>query len=152
MHTCLLLKHWGEGELKTAWGAGQFPKTAPGLRFSLSLGIAPALRGSKCSSTFTFSTLFSLFSLYGIPIRWVLVPLMLSQKVLKLFSFFKKMCFIIYFMFKLPWWFNDEELACQCRRCGFNPWVRTVPWKREWQPTPGFLPGESHGQKEPGGL
>ena len=31
-------------------------------------------------------------------------------------------------------------------RCGFNPWVSKVPWRREWQPTPVFLPGESHGQ------
>ena len=26
------------------------------------------------------------------------------------------------------------------------PWVRKVPWRRAWQPTPVFLPGESHGQ------
>ena len=25
----------------------------------------------------------------------------------------------------------------------FDPWVRNIPWKREWQPTPIFLPGES---------
>ena len=35
----------------------------------------------------------------------------------------------------------------QCRRLGFNPWVGKIPWRRKWQPTPGFLPGESHGQK-----
>ena len=29
--------------------------------------------------------------------------------------------------------------------------VRRIPWRRKWQVTPGFLPGESHGQ-EPGGL
>ena len=33
-----------------------------------------------------------------------------------------------------------------CRRHGFNPWVRDIPWKRKWQPTPVFLPGKSHGQ------
>ena len=22
----------------------------------------------------------------------------------------------------------------KCRRPGFNPWVRKIPWKREWQP------------------
>ena len=36
--------------------------------------------------------------------------------------------------------------AWQCRRCkrwGFDPWVRKIPW----QPTPVFLPGESHGQR-----
>ena len=26
-----------------------------------------------------------------------------------------------------------------------------VPWRREWQPTPVFLPGESHGQRSPAG-
>ena len=29
----------------------------------------------------------------------------------------------------------------------FNPWVRKIPWKRKWQPTPVFLPGKSHGQR-----
>ena len=43
-----------------------------------------------------------------------------------------------------------KEPACQCRRhkrFGFDPWVRKIPWKRAWQPTPVFLPGESHGQR-----
>ena len=34
-----------------------------------------------------------------------------------------------------------------CRRCRFNPWVRKIPWRRKWQPTPVFLPGKSHGQR-----
>ena len=29
----------------------------------------------------------------------------------------------------------------------FNPWVRKIPWRRKWQPTLVFLPGESQGQK-----
>ena len=29
----------------------------------------------------------------------------------------------------------------------FDPWVRKTPWRRKWQPTPEFLPGESHGQR-----
>ena len=32
-------------------------------------------------------------------------------------------------------------------RCEFNPWVGEIPWRREWQPTPVFLLGESHGQR-----
>ena len=28
---------------------------------------------------------------------------------------------------------------------GFNPWVGEIPWRRTWQPTPVFWPGESHG-------
>ena len=37
--------------------------------------------------------------------------------------------------------------ACQSRRPGFNPWVRKIPWRREWRPTPVFSPGELHGQR-----
>ena len=40
-----------------------------------------------------------------------------------------------------------KESTCQCRRRGFNPWVRKIPWRREWQPTSVFLPGESHGER-----
>ena len=32
-----------------------------------------------------------------------------------------------------------------------NPWVGKIPWRRKWQPTPVFLPGESHGQRSPAG-
>ena len=35
----------------------------------------------------------------------------------------------------------------QCRRPGFSSWVRKILWRREWQPTPALLPGESHGQR-----
>ena len=33
------------------------------------------------------------------------------------------------------------------KRQEFNPWVGKIPWRRKWQPTPVFLPGESHGQR-----
>ena len=39
------------------------------------------------------------------------------------------------------------RICLQCKRPGFNPWVRKIPWRREWQPTPVFLPEESHGQR-----
>ena len=40
-----------------------------------------------------------------------------------------------------------KKSACQCRRCRFDPWVRKIPWRREWQPIPVFLPGKFHGQR-----
>ena len=43
---------------------------------------------------------------------------------------------------------SDKELACQCRRlkqCRFDRWIWKIPWRRAWQPTLVFLPGESHG-------
>ena len=48
---------------------------------------------------------------------------------------------------ELPWWLSDRETTCQCRRCGFSPWVAEIPWRRKWQPTPVPLPGKSHGQR-----
>ena len=39
-------------------------------------------------------------------------------------------------IFGHPWWLRGKESVCQCRRLGFNPWVRKIPWRRKWQPTP----------------
>jgi len=50
----------------------------------------------------------------------------------------------------LPRWHGGKESACQYRRCkrfGVDPWVRQIPWSRKWQPTPIFLPGKFHGQR-----
>jgi len=33
----------------------------------------------------------------------------------------------------------------RCKRCGFDPWVEKTPWRRAWQPTPVYMPGESLG-------
>ena len=50
---------------------------------------------------------------------------------------------------------SGKEPTGQCRRRrkrhGFDPQVRKIPWRRAQQPTPVFLPGESHGQRSPGG-
>ena len=42
----------------------------------------------------------------------------------------------------LPWWLSEES-TCQSRRCGFEPWVREIPWRRKWQHTPVFLSVDS---------
>ena len=44
-------------------------------------------------------------------------------------------------------WLSDKESACQCRKHRFSPWVRKIPWRRKWQPTPVFSPGQAHGQR-----
>ena len=46
-----------------------------------------------------------------------------------------------------PRWLRLNRLCLQCRRPGFHPWVGKIPWRWGWQPTPVFLPGESHGQR-----
>ena len=47
----------------------------------------------------------------------------------------------------LPSGLSGKESTCQCRRCRFDPWVGTVPWRRAWQPSLVFLPGESLGER-----
>ena len=53
-----------------------------------------------------------------------------------------------------PWGFpggaSGKEPACQCRRHKrqrFDPWVGKIPWGRQLQPTPVFLPGKPSGQR-----
>ena len=52
----------------------------------------------------------------------------------------------------LPDGTSGKEPACQWRRKKhrFDPWVGKISWRRAWRPTPVFLPGEAHGQTEPG--
>ena len=50
----------------------------------------------------------------------------------------------------IPKWCSGKEPTCQCRRCkrhGLDPWVRKIPWRRKWQPTPVFLPRKFQGQR-----
>ena len=46
---------------------------------------------------------------------------------------------IVFYNCGLPRWLSGK--------CRFDLWVRKIPWRRKWQPTPVFLPGKSHGQK-----
>ena len=45
----------------------------------------------------------------------------------------------------LPRWLSGKDSACQCRRCGFDLWVRKTQ-RRKWQPTAVSLPGKSRGR------
>ena len=42
---------------------------------------------------------------------------------------------------------NLQANAGTYKRHVFDPWVRRIPWRRAWQPTPVLLHGESHGQR-----
>ena len=56
----------------------------------------------------------------------------------------------VYLYFSFPGGASGKEPTCQCRRWkrwGFEPWVRKIPGRRAWHPTPVFSPGESHGQR-----
>ena len=47
---------------------------------------------------------------------------------------------------------SGSGIHLQCRSSQFDSWVGKIPWRRAWQPTPVFLPGESPQTEEPGGL
>ena len=84
------------------------------------------------------------------PISWFSVTLMVSTWFLKLTSLHCPQSHGSGHISCLPGGTTGEEPACQCRRhnrCGFDPWVRKIPWRRAWKPTPVFLPGQSHGQR-----
>ena len=49
-------------------------------------------------------------------------------------------------MLNFPCGSASKESAC--RRPGFDPWIGTIPWRREKLPTPVFWPGEFHGLYE----
>ena len=45
-----------------------------------------------------------------------------------------------------------KDPASQCWKPEFDPWAGEIPWRKKWQPIPGFLPGKPHPTEEPGGL
>ena len=52
----------------------------------------------------------------------------------------------------LLWWFRWQRVHLQCRRPRVHLWAGKIPWRRAWQPTPVFLPGESPWTEESGWL
>ena len=53
----------------------------------------------------------------------------------------------MYIYIELPRWLSGKDSAHQCRRCGFAPCVRKIPWRKKWQPILVLLPRKSHGQR-----
>ena len=72
----------------------------------------------------------SLLLLWSQPRLW---PFMLLSSRWPVWTLPKAHC-----LHRLPWWLSGKESTCQCRRLGFNPWVRKIHWRRKWQPTPVF--------------
>ena len=54
---------------------------------------------------------------------------------------------LLHYNLGFPGGTSGKEPTCQCGRHRFNPQVGEIPWRREWLPTPVFVPGESHGQR-----
>ena len=67
-------------------------------------------------------------------------------------SFLLYMCIYVFIRHivsqdELPWWLRWQRICLQCRRPGFDSWAGKIPWRKEWPPSPLFLPGEFHGQR-----
>ena len=50
-------------------------------------------------------------------------------------------------VFNLPGGKNPPTKAGRCKRRRLDSWLRKIPWRRAWQPTPVLVPGKSHWQK-----
>ena len=53
----------------------------------------------------------------------------------------------IFYLWGFPGGSVVMTLPDNAKRHRFDPWVSKTSWRRKWQPTPVFLPEESHGQK-----
>ena len=87
----------------------------------------------------------------GKTVVWNLLPILYHQ-ICVLYSLCIVMILkcnqlIVYNLLGLLWLLSGKECSCQWRRYWFYPSVGKIPWRREWQPTPVFLPGKSHWQK-----
>ena len=73
-----------------------------------------------------------------------------SGQVMHLTSLFHSCLAVVEMNMGFPGGASGKEPTCQCRRhkrLRFDLWVRKIPWRRAWQPTPVFLPGKFHGQR-----
>ena len=99
-------------------------------------------------------------SVYHLPQSWMLplvgpIPCLLSNTPHPPFLLAHHFCCpqgVVYSSYLgalgLPRWHSGKEPSCQCKRykkLKFDPWVRKIPWRKAWQPTPVFLPGEPQG-------
>ena len=101
----------------------------------------------NCKMRIAVSSLLTLWDFYDEPVRFVLESHVQAIECFKLnlcptdFQIMQN----IYVL--LGDWLRWQRIRLQCRRPGFDPWVGKTPWRRAWQPTLVFLPGESHGQR-----
>jgi len=73
------------------------------------------------------------------------------------YSCFPMLCYLLLYgkvnqiyIYSFPGGSSGKESTWRCRRykrCGFNTWVGKIPWSRNWQTTPVFVPGKFHEQR-----
>ena len=69
----------------------------------------------------------------SVDLKWTNLQLVIQSKVSQKEK--NKYHILIYMESRgLPCWLSGKESTCQCRRHGFDPWVRKILWRRKWQP------------------
>ena len=96
-----------------------------------------------------FNPLYILASFVKDKVPSIFLPLGIYPKTFELIGFHPSIHPLHLMVVTNPGGSAEKNLLwCRrCRRPGFDPWVRKIPWRRARKPTPGFLPGESHGQR-----
>ena len=113
------------GLFKAVWEQGVLddprPFLTPGVFLSshLQMSVHPASPGS------------GLITSYPLFFDW---PIVLTRSFLEKFFLSSK-------KLGLPWWLRGKESTHNAGDLGFGSWVGSIPWRREWQPTPVLLPG-----------
>ena len=83
----------------------------------------------------------------------VYMPMSTQLCMYNLFFIEVMLIYVAFYTFhELPSWLSGEDSTCQRSRRQFDPWIRRIPWRREWQPTAGFLPGKAYEQRSLVGL
>ena len=108
-----------------------------------------------CAHMYVLESFFIMYICY-----WSIVDLMFQvhSKVMQLYidTFIFRLFSVGYYkiltVVSFPGGSDSKEIHLQCERPGFDSWAGQVPWRRAWQPTPVFLPGESPWTEEPGSL
>ena len=88
---------------------------------------------------------FYVMGLYRVSFRiWLLLAWLFLDvsMLLRVSVFLPFCCCVVFHNIRLPRGLSGKESTCQCRRWGFDDWVGKIPWRRAWQPTPLFLPGD----------
>ena len=59
--------------------------------------------------------------------------------------FFHSLLFFFCLLISFAGGSDGKSVCLQCGRPRFHPWVRKIPWRSKWQPTPVLLPEKLHG-------
>ena len=121
-----------------------FFKILIGVEFIYNIMLVSPIQHSEsvicvCVCIYTY-TLFPLFFRFFSHIHFPIFPTFITEYWIKFPMLNGR------FLLGFPGGSDGKESICSAR-LGFDLWMENIPWRKEWQLTPGFLPGEPHGQR-----